>query len=298
MKNNKNVICVPSYGFRYAELFDALKEITGYDIKIFVSNDDSRINDYKSLGIDIINTSAKNIAEKRKFIVDWTIENDYEYAYIIEDDIKPIFKKITSETKRTTSNSYRPIKCSLQEAINVLYNNMKKYDAAFGSFIRPPYLGFSKPNLVKVNRGLNCGQYICYNVKKIKYNDIHIYTENIIPEDVKFCLDILLAGLTCICVCDYCYIEEPCKKSTVHSDYIDRNLAHIRLAKMFNCTLRKDKSGNVIRPNIDFKKYTHGIIPEYDNKVKKYYEELYNMLDNNEPYDKMLNYLETYIFKK
>lgn len=296
MLKNNNVICVPSYGFRFTELFDALRTIKDYDVKIFVSNDDPNLNKYNDLGIDIINTDSKNIAEKRKFIVDWTIENGYEYAYIIEDDVKAFGEKITPETKRETSNTYRRFKVTIEEMVNVLYDKMKEHNASFGSFIRNIYLGFSKPGAVKINKSLNCGQFICYNVNDVKNNNISIYTEELIPEDVKFCMDILMSGLTCICVADYTYIEQPDKTSVVHSGVINRSMAHIRFAKMYNCPLKIDKS-DIIRPVITFKNYVNGI-PEYKNDVKEKYETFFKMFDNNEPYENLLNYLKTEILKK
>ncbi len=298
MKNNKTVICIPSYGFRYVELFDALKEITEYDIKIFISNDDDRINDYKSLGIDIINTSAKNIAEKRKFIVDWTIENNYDYAFIIEDDVKSYGYKITSETKRPTSKTYKRIRVPIKEAIDVLYNRTIEYNATFSSLIRNAFLGFSHPGNVKVNKSLNCGQFICYNVNDIKNNNISIYTDVLFPEDVKFCMDILMKGLTCICVADYTYIENSSNKSVIFSDTIDRSMIHILFAKMYNCPLTIDAQG-IIRPVIKFNKYFNiDKLPPYKKNVEDKYRTLFNMFDAGESYENLLNYLKTEILKK
>lgn len=295
MLKNKNVICIPSYGFRYTELFDALKTISNYDIKIFTSNDDPNLNKYNEIGIDIVNTNTKSIAEKRKYIVDWTINNGYEYAYIIEDDVKAFGEKITPETKRETSDTYRRLKAPIEEMINLLYNKMKEHNASFGSFIRNIYLGFSKPGAVKINKSLNCGQFVCYNVNDVKNNNISIYTDELIPEDVKFCMDILMSGLTCICVADYTYIEQPEKTSVVHSGN-DRSLAHIRFARMYNCPLKIDKN-NIIRPVINFKNYVNGL-PEYKKNVKEKYETLFKMFENNEQYENLFNYLKNEILKK
>ena len=62
---NKSVICIPSYGLRFTNLFDELHNINSYDIKIFVSDDDTHLTEYDKLNFDIIHTNAKNIMEKR-----------------------------------------------------------------------------------------------------------------------------------------------------------------------------------------------------------------------------------------
>ena len=297
---NKSVICIPSYGLRFTNLFDELHNISSYDVKIFVSDDDKKLKDYDNLNFDIVHTDAKNIMEKRSFIVEWTKQQSYDYAFIIEDDVMPYGDKITPETKRETSNSYRRIKASLQEMLDILLQKMIENNASFGSFIRHEYLGFSVPNRININRSLNCGQFVCYNVNNIREADIKIYVGKLIPEDVKFCLDILTKGLNCICIGDHTYYEHSTtNNSVVHSDIADRSFAHIRLARMYNFPMKITKD-NVIRPRMDWKKYFNvgENYPEYNKKVKPLYEHLYEMYDNKCSYEEIIKYLREEILKK
>lgn len=297
---NKSVICIPSYGLRFTNLFDELHNINSYDVKIFVSDDDKHLTEYDNLNFDIIHTNAKNIMEKRSFIIEWTKQQSYDYAFIIEDDVMPHGDKITPETKRETSNSYRRIKTTLQEMLDVMLKRMIDNEASFAGFIRHEYLGFSVPNKTSINRSLNCGQFVCYNVNDIRKADIHIYVGELIPEDVKFCLDILTKGMNCICIRDYTYYEHPTEhNSVVHSDIADRSFAHIRLSRMYNFPMKITKD-NVIRPRMDWKKYYNvgDKYPEYNKKVKPLYDHLYEMYDNKCSYEEIIKYLKEVILNK
>lgn len=111
-------------------------------------------------------------------------------------------------------------------------------------------------------------------------------------------MDILMKGLTCICVADYTYIENSSNKSVIFSDTIDRSMIHILFAKMYNCPLTIDAQG-IIRPVIKFNKYFNiDKLPPYKKNVEDKYRTLFNMFDAGESYENLLNYLKTEILKK
>lgn len=116
-----------SYGLRYNKLLNKVIALTDkYDVYVFVSSNDKKIDDYNKLfensKVNIRIVDTKSAAEKRNECVQFMKENAdiYSYGFIIEDDVDIKCEKITPETKRQTSDSYRSIKTDIEELLDVM----------------------------------------------------------------------------------------------------------------------------------------------------------------------------------
>ena len=75
MIHSNIAICIPSYGLRSRKLLDSMINdnkilCDKYDVILFLSNSDTKLDDYYSLynNIHIEKCDADNIAQKREFI--------------------------------------------------------------------------------------------------------------------------------------------------------------------------------------------------------------------------------------
>lgn len=215
MRSKTTAIFIPSYKFRYVELFNYLKNIIEYDIFIILSEDDEEKSKYYDNKFDfgenvhLIETSCKTIGEKRQYIVDYAYENGYTYAVQLDDDVRGYGAKITPESKRTTSDSYRKIKIDLLEIIHVIENAIKDNDWAYASPMFPFSIGFSKPGSLHINKGLNFGQCNIMNIIKLHDAGLKYDTRKNVHEDIDIIIQMLQHGMTCVTLGDYCFEVVP-----------------------------------------------------------------------------------------
>ena len=101
---NKVVVCIPSYKNRFSHIVGNVKNIdTCYDIAIFLSEGDYEASGYNKYdwdapNISVINTTCKNISEKRHVMLDYAIDHGYIGMFLLDDDIMFIGKRITEAT--------------------------------------------------------------------------------------------------------------------------------------------------------------------------------------------------------
>lgn len=307
-------ICVPSYGHRYKELISNLHNINinddqhQYDKYIFVSNNDETKLDYesyKSDNVGVIYVDANNLPSKRQAILDFCINNNYDYMFMIDDDVKYSAKYISEETKRETSNSYRSYRTDIdilfKEAIKLAEDN----NAGHVSFTLPFYIGFKKPNEIVKNKSLNAGQFILLDIKQIVENNIHYDVTFFSTEDISLLLDCLMSGINCMAINYMSY--ELCNDNFFRDNKNDTSAAFEnmwdRYKTMFgdnykyNIPISIDKR-KVLHRRIKFEKYFNvNKMPSFKNA---YDENVHNMIVeyydahqkfDNEIISNVINYL-------
>ena len=301
----KSCICIMSYGLRYHKLLNRVINLTDkYDIYVFVSSNDEKINDYQKLfndtKVNIRIVYTKSAAEKRNECVKFMKENadTYSYGFIIEDDVDIICEKITPETKRQTSDSYRSIKTDIEELLDVMISRTIEYHGAICGALCLPYLGFLKPGLTYVNKAIYIGQLTLYDCRFLRDNNINVITDKEITDDLLLGLDILMHGGVSISIRDYRFlmVDSRGKNSIEHSeDEHAREMNRIRSSRLYNIPLRISSDG-IIMHKIRYENYHTNELPKLKNKEK--YDVLYEMLDNGSSYDELKNYIITEILKK
>lgn len=208
---NKTVICIPSHNNRYTHILGNLKNIdTCYDIAVFLSE-----GQYKKMGYDKYDWAASNITyietectsveQKLQVMLDYSLSNGYTGMFEIDDDVLFLGKKITEESKRTTSNSYRGMPITFNELLHKVEDTTLKENAAFGSPMFIFALGFSKPGKINVNTSINFGQCTYFDLNKIKESGIKYDTSSNINADVDFVFELLRHGYKCITLGDYAF---------------------------------------------------------------------------------------------
>ena len=316
MKNEmkKIAICVPSYGHRYKELISNLHNINinddvhQYDKYIFVSNDDmakSEYDIYKSDDVKVINVDAANLPSKRQAALDYCINNDYDYMFMIDDDVKYSAKYISEETKRSTSDSYRSICMKIDALFIEAVKLAEENNAGHVSFTLPFYIGFKKPNEIVKNKALNAGQFILLDLRQIKEKNIKYDVEFFSTEDISLLLDCLISGIDCMAInymsyelCnDNFFRDNNNATSAVFDNMWSRYRTMFGDNYRYNIPISIDKR-KVLHRRIKFEKYA-GIneMPSFKNK---YDEEVHKMIvdyyDKNKKFDNeiienVINYL-------
>ena len=267
------------------------------DVMIFTCHDDD--TDYSEVvadGIgrhDIYMPYEENkdkffniIGYKRQQMLTYAYEQGYTYCVMIDDDTNPITKKITPESKRTTSNSYAHVKTNIVETIKRLIEVADEYHASYAGCPSIMYLSFSQPNLVKVNERVNAQQFYMFNVKDVcSHNITYSYNEEL-NEDIDIALKILQHGLTCVTVMDHGFAINN-KDSTLFEDVKKREPWHIGIFKKWHTTLYLDRHG-VIRTKMKWIKYFNTFeLPE----LNKFQQRVLEIIENNEPYEVLYNTL-------
>ena len=195
-KETAIVIC--SYKNRTNVLFDYLNNIKDFDVYIVV-----RTNDYNESGYDkyefndnikfLKSDNLHNVTDTRWFGHQEIMKLGYRGMIMIDDDIRGKYiYYITPETKRTTSNSYKPLKASVEETCKYIIS------PTFGTNI-----GFKKPNKIKLNTGLTCCAFTFHNLDYCRqYNITYDINNPKILEDLDVVIQYLFRGLNCITI-DY-----------------------------------------------------------------------------------------------
>ena len=280
----KTAIFIPSYKYRYDELFNYLNNISTYDIYLILSKDDDALSKYYEHSfndnVHLIETDCKNIGQKRQFILDYAYDHGYDYSLMIEDDIRSYAYKITEESRRPSSDKFNKIKITLLELINRVVECIEEEDACFCSPVYEFCLGFScsQPGLIYENKMLNCGQFNIMDVKKVKALNIKYDTRDYVHEDVDIVLQILQHGKKCISISDYAFVTHKSSKDRNNSSIADDNKIDFFRMNLY----LKYRDGIVLKLNKDdlriiiyFSKYFNTFdIPIKDDE---YHRELYKL---------------------
>ena len=252
--DKKVVIAVPSYKCRHTELISNLKNISDkYDKLVVLSDNDpdiSKYDEFKNDNVKFVTVHAENLAQKRQRLLDTCHDMGYDVVVQVDDDIRYKGLKITPETKRTTSNSYRKIEIPFEELCDTLVEGIDKYNAGFVSTIFPIYIAFSQPGKVNINRTLHCSSLICVDLNQIYDNGI-CYDETMsVTEDLCLCIRCLINGIKCVTLGDITFDQKGTIYTAASAEFDDLN-ARYRTAlgdnKYFNIPLRLDKKGHLKR---------------------------------------------------
>ena len=280
---NNTAIFIPSYQNRYDEIFNYLNNINDYDIFIILSKDDTKLNNYYEKfsfndNIKLIETSCQTIGEKRQFILDYAYEHNYKYAIQLDDDIREYGYRITEQTKRQTSDSYRKEKISLIELLNILVDFIQTKKCSYASPMFPFSLAFSKPGNRNVNKNINFGQCNIFDVNVFHELNLKYDTRKNVHEDIDIVIQLLQNGKTCITLGDYAFEVVPNSSNLSSSVVAGTNaldICRIRLYLKYRdgITLRIGKRGE-LRLTCKLDKYwnTFDIPIKEDNYHKKMYE--------------------------
>lgn len=294
-----------SYGLRYDKLLNKSIDLADkYDVYVFVSSNDKKIDDYNKLfensKVNIRIVDTKSAAEKRNECVKFMKENAdiYSYGFIIEDDVDIKCEKITPDTKRQTSDSYRSIKVDIEELLDVMISRNAEHHGAICGALCLPYLGFSKPGLTYINKSIYIGQLTLYDCKFLRDNNINVITDKEITDDLLLGLDILMHGGISVSIRDYRFLMTDSRgnHSIEHvEDEHAREMNRIRSSRLYNIPLRISSDG-IIMHKIRYENYHTAELPKLKNQDK--YDVLYEMLDNGSEYDELKNYIIKEILKK
>ena len=286
----KFAIYIPTYKNRYSNFLKYCNTICDkFDIYICLSTYDDHINEYDNYNFDkritILKNDGETIGSKNQQVFDYLYENGYTHVLLVEDDVLPIAHKITEETKRTTSNSYKKIKCDFIELINKMIDTCEKYDATFVSPLWPFSLGFQKPNKLNINKGINFGQCCIYNIKYLHDNNIRFNINKIVHQDIEIVINMLQHGLTCITIADYEFNLVPAsineENSILHNGTNTQDLMRLDLYKRYRdgINLRIGKHGElrmICRLNRFFNTFDLFI------KGDDYHNKMYELCCNND----------------
>ena len=175
-----------------------------------------REDDYKVSGYDKYDWNDKvnvmflnnvhNIMETREAAKNRIVELGYRGMIMIDDDIDgETARKITPESKRTTSNSYKPLPYLFIDLLKDLVDYANEYDASFNSTIMPMNIGFGEPGKVGVNGNLNYGCLVFINLEDLQKHNISYEVKHELHEDFDIVFQLLRAGCTCITLLDRCF---------------------------------------------------------------------------------------------
>lgn len=286
------IICIPIYHLRRDELMIRL-QTSKYRTYLFTSPDDENNYSYLESGqVSIVNTDAHNVAEKHQFILDWCRNNDVNMFIELDDDVRSTFLRITPETKRQTSNSYSSERIDCDIFFDKLFDTMNSEDAAFGSAIRPAFIGFSQPGILHVNRRLNCGQVVCIDVSKTQ-NINYIVGENI-NDDVCFVMDCVMNGLKCITLGDHSFMQWG-GTSVITETKNARSYMQMNTAAKYHFPIHLDSAG-VVRFKILFDKYFDNmIIPDAKDDFNRH---VYDMIEQDTDREVVYEFIKKYYNNK
>lgn len=290
--NNDIAIFIPSYKNRHDELFNYIIDgnFNDYQIFIVLSEDDVHLSEYYQYkfpkNVKLLETDRKTIGSKRQYIIDFAINHRIEYVVQIDDDVKNFGYKITPESKRTTSNTYKALKIPLVEVIDKTVNCLKSTGYAFVSPSIQYKLGFSCPGNVFINGNINFGQIVSMNSYILKEIGFKYETSKYFHEDIDLVFQLIINGKTCASLGDYAFnvINDSKKfdKSTLLDDSINTlDMLRINLYLKYGDGITFTIGGHgELRMNIRLKKYWN--IKEIPIKHDEYHDKLRELCKNKD----------------
>lgn len=280
---SENAICITVYKNRYTYMLELIKDIKGFDVYIVAQKNDPNLNEYYLYDAEVLAPDVKSIFDKREYIRTEMIDRGYKGFFMIDDDVKS-FVKITDETKRSTSNTYRPIPANIQEILDKMVAAADDLNCSFVGLGLWQYLGFNYPNKININKALNCGQFVYLKTAPFKEFDIHYDTSGLINEDVEMVINFLQRGINCCTLMDYSYIQGQHRYSKKHlkeTTLYDDGITQIEKMNMHNVVklhasmkLRPDGIlSNVFRFN---KYYNTFELPKVDDTILEFCKNEYS----------------------
>lgn len=295
---NKNAICITVYKNRYIDMLKLIKDFKdSFDVYIVAQQNDPKLNEYYCWDVTVLTPDVKSIFQKREYIRNEMIDRGYEGFFMIDDDIKS-FVKITPETKRTTSDTYRPVQSNIVEVLHKMIETSEKFNSDFVGLGLWQYLGFSKPDKVNINKSLNCGQFVYFKTEPLKTYDLHYDVSGLINEDLDMVIKLLQRGRNCCTVMDYTYTQYQHRYSKKHLDgttMYNNELSGIELMNMRNVvkfhTSMKMRPDGILTNVIKWNKYYNTFdLPDVDENILSFCK--------NEDLQGLKDYLQSLKIKK
>lgn len=175
-----------------------------FDVYIVAQVNDPELEQYYQYktadNIQILVPDVSSIFEKREYIRQFAVNNNYDGFFQI-DDVEYVAFSIENSTPRKTSDTYKKYKCDFNLMLNRVIEKSIEDGAALASVGRVENIGWRKPHEVPVNSKLNFAQFVYIATDKIK--DISYDTSGEINEDLDILIRLLQHGRKAICVCDY-----------------------------------------------------------------------------------------------
>ena len=267
--NKKIAIAIPSYCLRYIDkkpyLLNNLYNFSNkYDVYVFLSRNDAKLNDYfsyiqQSDHVKLIITDAENISQKRQYMLDYLYENGYTGYFQFDDDVLYVAYKIDESTKRTTSETYKFYKCDMNEMLDKMVYTAEKYDAGYVTVMQWGYIGWQKPNKVKLNATINVAQFGYFDILKIKAHNLKYDLTRYVCEDLDMVIQMFQHKINTCTVCDYMF--QPCNvtlkdqdQSTISTILRNTELFSVHHFIKYHCNLYIDKHG-FLKPRYQMQKY-------------------------------------------
>lgn len=225
-RNNKNAVCITVYKHRSTTMLAHLEKINKakYDVYIVAQENDPSNEEYEQYSGIVLYPNVTNIFEKREYIRITMSELGYDGFFMIDDDVNYEAFKITPESKRTTSDSYKRVACDFNEMLDKMVDTAYEYNAGYVCNMRIGYLGWQKPNTIKINKGLNVAQFGYFRLDKMNEHNLHYDTSGYINEDFDMTMQFLQHGVNCITVCDYAFTTSNIMYKNMNTTTLYENL--------------------------------------------------------------------------
>ena len=271
----KYAIFITVYKHRSTSMLSNIDKLDSkFDVYIVAQVNDTELEQYYQYktanNIHILVADVSSIFEKREYIRQFAINNNYDGFFQIDDDVEYVAFSIENGTPRKTSDTYKNYKCDFNLMLNRVIEKSIEYDAALASVNRYENLCWRKPHEVSVNSNLNVGQFIYMITDNIK--DISYDTSGEINEDLDILIRLLQHGRKAICVSDYAFmtnntVYKGFEKSTLYDNSLDKYYKLIlNTSAKYHPTLWV-KNGR-LRTRYHYKKYWNTTeLPPIDDKI-------------------------------
>lgn len=278
----RNAICVPVYKHRSDLMLNMLKEIdNSFDIFVVSQENDPCVNEYDAYGFEVLIPEVTSIFQKREYIRNEMINRGYEGFFMFDDDVKK-FVKITEESKRTTSNSYAPVDCHINEVLSKMLERSIDYNCDFVSINFAVFIGFEQPNRIILNKHLSTAGAVSYfRTKALDKFNIHYDTTGNISEDIDIVIKLLQHGCNCSTVSDYAFrtvdgvygTESHKKYSTIFKESYDFERLYMNNTLKYNLGIALNKN-NVLHNVRKYDKYFNTFeLPKIDENILNFCKE-------------------------
>ncbi|WP_296864655.1 hypothetical protein [uncultured Methanobrevibacter sp.] len=168
--NSKYSICITVYKNRRNKLLKYLPNVDKkYDIYIVAQENDPSKDEYEQYctqdNIKYLICDAKNLEEKRQYILTKMRELKYNGFFILDDDIVPEgCCKVEKNVKRTTSDALLKQKCSMNELLDVCITRSNKYNIGICGFINKAFMGYSRVRECVINKTFTQYCFVYFNL--------------------------------------------------------------------------------------------------------------------------------------
>ena len=202
----KYAIFITVYKHRSTSMLSNIDKLDSkFDVYIVAQANDTELEQYYQYktadNIQILVPDVSSIFEKREYIRQFAINNNYDGFFQIDDDVEYVAFSIENSTPRKTSGAYITYKCDFNLMLNRVIEKSIEHDAALASVTQYENVCWRKPHEVSINSKLNFAQFVYIATDKIK--DISYDMSGEINEDLDILIRLLQHGRKAICVCDY-----------------------------------------------------------------------------------------------